>query len=376
MQVSDPDWLTSPVYQHAFSVDTTAPPPPVVGAPAVFDANHNDSSGVPGATPYAFTLKAGDANGVQGFIYAVTASGSAPTYPGDAVCSPAGARTGFYVVDCPVDHYSDTITIAAVGPSTTLTVWAFDEAGNVSAQVKGQPFSYTFTVKGTTTLPSTAAPLTASGAAAWQTIDVTGGSPAANSCTGTVANPDPFSTYGTALELTASGDRATTTGAAVDASQAFSVAAWVCPKATTTAQAVLTQMAGAGAPAAQLGLDSSGDAVLTGWTSPIRSEQVATSTALPAGAWTYVSAVYDTINQQMRITVTQTGYTGTWVTATSGGTHVASPSSQPVVVGDSGTAGANQFIGQVYHPLMVQGVLTNDQFVGAQYNFDTDKGVL
>ncbi|MDR6623482.1 LamG-like jellyroll fold domain-containing protein [Sinomonas atrocyanea] len=393
---TDPYGLKSGTMSFNFSLDKTPPPAPAIKAPVSPTSpgftptgggtDGDDPTGVPGDTKYTFTLQAGDSLGTEGFIYAVH-SAAVPAYPSSTPTSPVkcGDRDTYYVVVCADSRTSKDIQIAAVGPTTVLTVWAFDTVGNVSGQQSQAPVTYTFSVEGQAAVPpATVEPLTASGAAVWQNIDVTGGSPAPNNCTGGIPQVDPNNSdgtvSGTALEITASGGRATTARGVVDASHPFSASAWVCPRATTTAQAVLTQMAGPGAPAAQLGLAAGGNAVLTAWTSATTTDPPATSTApLTANTWSFVSAVYDKVNQQMRITVTTGKTTGTWVIQATGASHVASgtTSAQPaVVVGDSGTVGASQFLGQIYHPLMVQGVLTNKQFNVAGQNFDNDEGVL
>lgn len=363
----------------AFSVDTTAPAPPVIAAPAAFDSTHNDPNGTPGL-PYTFTLKAGSSIGTQGFIYAVAATDTTPTYPATATCDD---RQETYVVVCAPNRSSVDITIAATEDSTTLTVWAFDTTGNVSHQVETQPVSYDFTVGKQVDLPTAAAPVTTTGTAAWQAVNVDPtGAPAANGCTG--ATPTPDSTPHYALELSAGGDRATTATGAVDTSQSFSTSAWICPKSVASAQDVLTQLAATGTnggPAAELGVGingaGTGVAVFVGWVSSTANDYVPSKAALPAGQWSFVTAVYDKVNRQMRLSVSNDAFTGTWVIATAAASHISSnPATTQVVIGDQGMPGRSQFIGQVYHPVMLQGVLASEQFTGAGFMFDTDMGVL
>jgi hypothetical protein len=377
--------LKSGTMYFDFSVDTTPPAPPVITAPLDFTATgpgagtDSNTANLPGKTSYTFTLQAGDSLGLKGFVYSVSQKAATETYSAGLTC---GIRDREFVVVCPTSGSSTKITIGAVSDVSTLHVWSFDDVGNVGKPTKSTTeTTYDFTLPAVK-VPSTSVPLTAAGNAVWQTIEIDGGLPAANGCTGGIptADQDPdLYKYGQALELTGSGDRATTAAGMVDASKAFSIEALVCPKANTSVQAVLTQMAGPGSEAAQLGLASTGDAVLTGWTGATTTEAVDSQTKLSAGTWYLVAAAYDPINQQMRITINSSGYTGSWVTAISPSVHVASgtTSTQPVVVGDSGTAGANQFIGQVYHPLLVQYLLSNTAFNSAWGPTpDQDRGVL
>ncbi|MFE4542362.1 hypothetical protein [Arthrobacter sp. NPDC056727] len=366
---------TSGTMSFAFTVDTTPPAPPkIVPPPGTFDANGNDADGVVGQTPYTFTLSDGGKYGLQGFIYSVTSGPASPTLLADSTC---GKRLREYVVVCPAGD-STTVTIAAVDETTTLTVWAFDTAGNVNTQVYGAAASYTFSSGVTAPLPNTVLPVNLNGGAQWQDIETINGTPAPNSCTGGVTDKDPDLSYGQALEVTSPGAYASTSGAAVDPSLSFSLSGWVCPTSVpATVQAAITQMAGPGSPGAALRIDD-GYARFDGWTS-INSgtkDSVVYTPKLAAGAWSFISAVYDATNKQMRITVTNNGYTGTWTTATSTGSHLAAAASQPVLLGASDTAGADQFSGQIYHPVLAQGVLTAKQFINAQNQFGRSMGVL
>lgn len=85
--------------------------------------------------------------------------------------------------------------------------------------------------------------------------------------------------------------------------------------------------------------------------------------------WFFLTAVYDKVNQQLRMTVSSAGYSGTWTTAAATQTHLPS-TTQPIRLGES-------FTGQILNPVMTQGILTKDQFSWVQTQFGpTSQGIL
>jgi len=80
--------------------------------------------------------------------------------------------------------------------------------------------------------------------------------------------------------------------------------------------------------------------------------------------WYFIGAIYDRINAQLRLTVSNTKGTKTWVIATAATSQSASTGASPAVLGTANPASpaADQFTGLIYRPVMTQGVLVNSQF--------------
>ncbi|QTF73192.1 LamG-like jellyroll fold domain-containing protein [Arthrobacter woluwensis] len=273
------------------------------------------------------------------------------------------------------------IQAAAIGDGTILTVWAVDQVGNVSRNIEGQARSFKFTVGVKDQPQNTLVPVTPAGGAVWKTIpvDVASGRPDSASCSGGTVdgNSSASGDEGRALEVPAGG-RAVSSVPAVDASHSFTTAAWICPtQVGGSIRSIVTQLAGPGSPAARLAVNPDTKFILQGWpqggTAP---DEVATTTDIVAGQWSYVVAAYDETNSQLRITQSDSnGSLTTWVTATSPEKQLASVN-QPVVLGDSGTAGADQFTGQIFRPVMTQSILTADQVKAIAYTYPAGEGVM
>jgi hypothetical protein len=311
-------------------------------------------------------------------VYAVTGGTSTPTFPGTVSC---GARFGEYVVVCPSDGRTTPVTIGAINLTSRLTVWSFDYAGNVNQQVNSTPVTYDFNMHGTAPDPATVLPVTAQGGASWVDIETSNHVPVAtSSCQGGLSADSDALERSTVLQVSGAGQYASTAAGAVDTSQSFSASGWYCPTAPASSgvQSLITQMAGTGSPGGALRLSTGGNAELDTWTAANSAgqESVQRVPALTANTWYFISAVYDTINRQLRITTSGDGYTGSWTTATSAAAHIAAPASQPVLLGAAGPGGSGQFTGQILNPVMTQAVLTPDQFQLAQFNFNGTTGVL
>ncbi|MHC6219204.1 hypothetical protein [Arthrobacter sp. MMS24-S77] len=387
-QSNDSQGQVSGVMQFYFTVDTTPPAPPVITPPSSIttvsgtntgtDKTPAPNEGTVGVTSYGFTLSNNGPYSAKGFVYAVTSADATPAFPGTVSCE---TRLSEFVVKCPDGGRTQPITIGAIDKQTKLTVWSFDYAGNVNQQVNSTPVSYTFTVPKTATDPSTILAATPRGGASWVDIETNAHSPApTGSCQGSV---DPASVPETskALQLNAAGQYADTVSAAVDTARSFSVSGWFCPTTPTggSFQSLITQMAGTGSPGGALRLSSGGYAEFDTWSAANSGGQdsVQRTEGLSPNIWYFVSAVYDKINQQLRISMTSDGSTTTWTTATSTPAHLTAPATQPVLLGAAGTGGLGQFTGQILNPVMTQAVLIPTQFANAQNNFtSTDTGVL
>ena len=399
--VKDPQGSTSGTQAFVFTVDTTPPGAPDIIAPASLGGQTitgstaqgvgRDDLGTVGKTVYNFGIRyTGKFGGTKGFVYAITDSNAPqPAFPASLKCN---ERSTVFVSTVPCASTMNKVTslnipVAAVGDGALLTVWAVDQAGNVSRnvgeppQAVGQPRSFKFTVGVKDQPQNTLVPVTPAGGAAWKTIavDPASGKPDTADCTtGTAdANSSASGDEGRALEVPAGG-RAVSSAQAVDASHSFTTAAWICPtQVGGSIRSIITQLAAPGSPAARLAVNPDTKFILQGWpqggTAP---DEVATTTDIVAGQWSYVVAAYDETNRQLRITRSDSkGSLTTWVTATSPEKQLAS-TDQPVVLGDNGTAGTDQFTGQIFRPVMTQSILTADQVKALAYTYPAGEGVM
>ncbi|AJT40904.1 LamG-like jellyroll fold domain-containing protein [Psychromicrobium lacuslunae] len=377
-EARDQQGLASPLMSFAFTVDTTAPNPPIVTPiTAAFDANHHDPDGVVGATGYDFKIANPGKYPADGYVYAVTSGPPTSAFPASYSC---GTRTREYVVVCP-GQAPASIHLAAIDTSTTITAWTFDQAGNVGQIIKGAGSAYTFTVGHLAEIPQTVLPTSTVGNASVVDVELQGGKPVGTSCQGGLPADSPALEKAQALQFSAAGDYASTVGSAVDTAKSFSVSGWFCSVDPTasSAQSLITQQAGAGSPGAALRLSSSGLAELATFTGAAGAgaETVQHANALSSNRWYFVSAVYDQINRQLRITLTTDGKTSTWTVATTADSHRSSAANQPVLLGAAGTSGTGQqFIGQLYQPVLSQGILNPQQLSSTQSAFNGQLGVL
>jgi hypothetical protein len=267
------------------------------------------------------------------------------------------------------------INIGTVSKKTYLSVWAFDAAGNVSGEDyrKGLPTTATITVPEPEPV-RTVQPLTLSGSAVWKPIVTTQTSGEQRKPTGVCGTADATgTTNASALQLGA-GDKAEYAARAVDTAENFSMAAWVCPTTIgSQIQSLITQLAGS-TPGAALEIDElNGAARLQAWTGASSSHIVKADAPLVAGEWRYVTAVYDKINRQLRLSSTSQTTVKTWVIAASQNNIVSAGSTQKVVIGQSMTGG-QQFNGKIYRPVLTQGMLTTAQFDSVQDAFMNTNG--
>ncbi|WP_369745612.1 LamG-like jellyroll fold domain-containing protein [Paenarthrobacter sp. AMU7] len=364
--------LTSPLMAVDFTVDTTAPSTPKITpitAPQATVPSY--PNGVIGETLFSFKLSSTDAaNKADGYIFAIQEGTAAAIYPADLLnCSHTRVRE--FVVVCPGYGQDTTITITALDEYTSLTVWAFDDAGNIAMPIKGAPAHVKFSVPALQTLPNTQTDfleLELSGAEWIPAKDITtsqcaDGKPINAGTTADVLN---FPTTGTYADTKAKAG--STVRRAIDPGDGFSVAAWVCPKTTTGLQPLISQLANSSTIAAALRFDGGtyhlGSRLSTGIEERVSTAQLA------AGQWTYVTAVYDNINAQLRITTANANQVGDWTIAASpNATHVGTDATQPVRLGQG-------FAGQIYRPVMTQRVLSEASFGTIQTQYGTTRGLL
>lgn len=379
-QSIDQQGISSPWMSFSFTVDTTAPPAPVVSAvtSSLKNPTRTDASGVIGVTPYTLSISKGadtasrKSYDIESVVYAISTT-AIDTYPaGGMTCD---QRTGIFVKVC---GSSATITVAPVEQKTYIAAWAFDTAGNASGVPQSissadlSPGTFDFTVAGlTSTVPATSMNLSMVNGAELVNVSAPSGFLPTGGCP-VVDDPgaDP-ATLQKAVRLNNVGSNARTSSGGIDTSKSFSVGFWVCntgTPASTFPRHLVTQMAGAGSPGFAVRLSPAGKIDVAHWTGANTTglDAVPTSTAISANTWYYVAVVFDKINRQLRLTVTTTGYTGTWTAASSAATHLASPVTQPVILGATGLSVDSNFYGMIYGPAMSNSVLSSTQFSAAR----------
>ncbi|MCX8455865.1 LamG domain-containing protein [Paenarthrobacter ureafaciens] len=374
-QTVDSWGLHSGIMRFDFRVDTTPPAAPIITPTAgtfvttnegQTNEAHIDSDGVIGETLYDFqlTLPAGS-EPVEGFIFSITSGSAASAYPESITCGTP--RIKEYVAVCPAGGMSANIRIAALDQTTSLTVWAFDTAGNVTVPLHNQTAShYTFTVGEESATPGIIDPVTLNGQVQWATVGEFNNF--RNSC---VDRPGgDTGSKPQMLKVTNATSWAQTSGSAVDPNQSFSVAGWFCPTSVNTSlQDLIVQWAGTNTPAAALRIRTDAKPELVAWASSGATETVI-GPNLEAGKWAFISAIYDKYNAQLRITKTDTNGTGNWVVAASPVAHRTAALTDPVKLGYG-------FTGNIYKPVMTQGVMKPTGFNALMVAFtDSSKGLL
>ncbi len=383
----------SPLMNFPFSVDLTAPNPPKItqvdGAKYTVTTDQNgvksysDNDNAPGDASYPFKISNGyDAERqmrADGFIYSVTKD-AAVTPPTNVNCQTPPINE--FIIICPGAD-GVVVNIGAVNDTTVLSVWAFDEAGNVANigddYASGAATTATLTVPEPILSKSVDLSLTPTGTAKWTEIHADGEINKqripAGSCTEATTAPTDKNAW--ALQFNSGSGKAETAAGAVDTSGDFSVAAWVCPTTVGGNQirSLITQLAGT-TPGAALEIGEQGPVRLQAWTGVGSSHIVKEdSGALVAGYWTYVTAVYDKTNRQLRLTSQQgVGSVGTWVIAASQQNVVPAAPTHKVVIGQS-MGGAQQFTGKIYRPILTGEILTDGQFSSIQKAFVNTDGV-
>ncbi len=246
---------------------------------------------------------------------------------------------------CPADGMSTDISIAALDQTTVLTVWAFDSAGNVSVPLHNANGStYAFTVGMGSVRPTTFVELQLNGAQ-WTTPPQRRGQ---HLWSETVRGHHPPGGGSANADLPQRHlDRANgrTGHRPVAELQRLGMVLphlsdWHhCPGPD---HAVDQHRAGCRTQAR-----TDGKPELVAWTGTGATETVI-GQDLVSGRWAYVSAIYDRINAQLRITKTDTNSTGTWIKAASPPVaHKTAAPSNPVQLGGS-------FVGNIYKPILTQ----------------------
>ncbi len=344
------------------------PPASITTIPGT-DTGTVNGGGTVGVGQYEFTISEPGTYPARGFAYAVTNANAPSSMPVNLSCETP--RVAAWVVVCPSDGRKATATVGPIDYTTTISVWAFDYAGNVS-----YPTTYQFRVANSIPVPSTVLPITAPSGGSWVPVATqANGTPYATaSCQGDASTGYPGSTTIDALQLNgAPGQFGETLAPAVNTAESFSVSGWFCatnpaPGGTTT-QSLITQIADTGDPGLAVRLNPDGKLEMDTLTTSNTLEQVVDPFGVVANQWFFLSAAYDKGNKQLRVTVSSAGFAGTWVTAAAPASHLPS-TTQPVRLGEG-------FSGQILNPVITQGILTSDQFTSAQRQFTpTTQGIL
>lgn len=258
----------SPLMSFPFTVDTTAPQPPVLTSkstaltqPNPPARDYTDTANEPGIVPYQFEIKNSFTNGremrASGLIHAVSES-AAVTPPTTVTCQ--SPPTKEFIILCP-DRDAVVINIGTVSKKTYLSVWAFDAAGNVAGETyrKGNPTTATITVLEPEPV-RTVDPLNLYGGAVWKDIVTTEPAPGQRKPSGTCGTGNAAGTPNAKALQFGAGAKAEYPSRAVDTAENFSMAAWVCPTTINgTIQSLITQLAGT-TPGAALEIDEQTDA--------------------------------------------------------------------------------------------------------------------
>lgn len=374
--------LTSPLMAVDFIVDTTAPSTPRITPITPLESPQDNGSGgltgrypgVIGETPYQFKLSSTDqANKADGYIFSIKRGSAQATYPADLLnCDHPRLRE--FVVVCPGFGQDITITITALDADTSLTVWAIDDAGNVAMPVHGAPAYVIFSVPAAQALPNPATDflgLDLYNNAAWVTQDSLSATEcAAGQVPGAAGRDADYLNFPTtAAYADTKANAGSTVRRAVDPTDGFSVAAWVCPKSDVGLQPLISQLANNSTVVAAA-LRADGNTYHLGSRLSSGAEERTGTAMLSAGKWTYVSAVFDNINAQLRITTATANQVGDWTIAASPfSTRTSADLTQPVRLGQG-------FAGVIYRPVMTQRVLSNASFGTIQTQYGTTRGLL
>ncbi|MGO4473112.1 LamG-like jellyroll fold domain-containing protein [Arthrobacter sp. M-10] len=336
------------------------PPASITTIPGTNTGTVN-GGGTVGEGKYDFTISEPGTYPAKGFAYAVTDAPGPTSMPVNLSCDTP--RVHEFVVVCPAEGRKATVTVGPADRSTSLKVWAFDYVGNVS-----YPADYEFRVANTVPVPATVLPITAPSNGSWVPVAIqANGTPyATESCQGDASAGYSGSPTRNALQVNGLPDQfGTTASPAVNTAESFSVSGWFCPTnpapGGNTIQSLIAQVSDTGDLAAAVRLNTDGQPELDTWTTGGTLNQVQILTGQTSNQWFFLTAVYDKVNQQLRMTVSSAGYSGTWTTAAATQTHLPS-TTQPVRLGEG-------FKGQILNPVLTQGILTKDQFSWVQTQF-------
>lgn len=308
-----------------FTVDTISPAAPAVAASGPLSMIKDSFSGVVGKDLESVTITPAVADHAWGYIYGMF-PGASPVFPTNPTCNTH--VSGFTVV-CPGATGGIgapfTAQVAAIDDVSTFAVESFDAAGNVPGApasqtfyatadtgpagspqsghgwlTTGDPFTHLCTDPVTDT-PGSAVPeqdLALSGGVCWATSTVPG-----------TLGINVLSFDGTTSAV------ATAAPALLDTSKSFTVSAWLNPATVTAPGVAQTALAQDGVNESSFFLQNTGGhwgfCMPTSDSPTWVGDCLVTSSAVVANTWTFVTAVWDATNQQMRLYVSTDGSAST-----------------------------------------------------------------
>jgi hypothetical protein len=358
-----------------FTVDTVSPAAPTLAASGPLSMNKDVFAGVVGKDVESVTITPAVADHAWGYIYGMFPAAS-PVFPTNPTCNTH--VSGFTVV-CPGATGGVgapfTASVAAIDDVSTFAVESFDAAGNVPGAPAAQTF-YTTADTGPSGSPqsghgwSTTSDLTSSGctapvtdsfgsAATEQDLSLSGGVCWATSTVPGTSGTSVLSFDGTAASA------ATAAPALLDTSKSFTVSAWLNPATVIGTGVAETALAQDGVSESSFFLQDTGGywgfCMPTTDSATWSGDCIKTTSVVVANTWTFVTAVWDATNQQLRLYVSTDGSASTPVI----GSHAAAWKPvipQPLYVGrDKIGASLRYWNGMVADPMVFPGVADSVQ---------------
>jgi Concanavalin A-like lectin/glucanases superfamily len=304
-----------------FTIDTISPAAPTVTATGPLSMIKDSFAGVVGKDLETATVTPVALDHAWGYIYGMF-PGASPVFPTNPTCNTQAS--GFTVV-CPGATggvgASFTVQVAAIDDVSTFAVESFDAAGNVPGAPTTQTF-YANADTGPAGSPQSGHGWSTTGdlfthlcadpvvdnpgsAATKADLALSGGV-----CWGTSTVPGAFGTGVLSFDGTTA-TAATAATALADTSKSFTVSAWLNPAAVTGPGVAQTALAQDGTNESSFFLQNSqghwafcmpNANLLT-----YAGDCVKTTSAAVANAWTFVTAIWDAPNQQMRLYVSSDG---------------------------------------------------------------------
>lgn len=380
------DWST----YITFTVDTVAPSPPALTESGTVSHNSESRTGTVGVTPETVTMTPVTADHDWGYAYAIYPSGVTPTFPSNLTCN---STISGYTTVCPgTVNAPASVTVTMPDDNSTFAVTAFDAAGNAPSTPSSVSFyangDYTgdhtgdlsasnlghswATDAGGATCPTGSPPPVADtavyGAKPSAAVDLTtlsGGACWSTDATAPASSGASIAFTGNGvLSFTGSTATATTSGAAVDSTKNFTVAAWLKP---THASATIsdTAISQDGSSLSSFFLQNSGNhwqlcLTNSAATTTYAGDCVISPGTVSVNAWTFVAGVYNSTDHILMLYTSTSDTPGTATVASHAGATLAS--SGPVAIGRGRSSASYRYwSGSVLDPVLMQGVADTNQ---------------
>jgi hypothetical protein len=349
-------WIT-------FTVDSQAPAPPTLTSSAPPGGGY-----VVGVTPASVKIAPNAADYAWGYAYAISPNGAQITFPSNLTCPTSGtsASTAGYTVICP-GSVGAPVSVSIVMPDDTATFAAitFDAAGNTASTPAALSFSASSDPSATKghSWPTDSDAASCPTAATKPVLD-SAASPAALAPGGGVCWTQDAAKSTEVLQFgaPATGPAAATTGAVLNTTQNFTVAAWLNPSQASSTY-VATAIAQSGANESVLYLQNSQGH----WRLCLASSDAATfagdcatsSAAVQVNTWTFVVGEYVAADHEILIRTSTTDAVGPPAVAS----HVSMPaSSGAFTVGLDRIGSANRYwSGKILDPVALPSIADDGQ---------------